>query len=72
MKTTKIASGEYKVEFNGTITVIRQRYATDTGAKKGWILFNTDESLETSDFNNWGCEARSKKEALEWIKEEYA
>ena len=72
MTTTKITSGEYKVEFNGTVTVIRQRYATDTGVKKGWLLFNTDDTCETSNENNWGCEARTKKEALQWIKEEYS
>jgi hypothetical protein len=71
MKTTRIAKGEYKVEFNGTITVIRQRYATDTGVKKGWLLFNTGETCQTSDLNNWGCEAYTKREALQWIKEEY-
>jgi hypothetical protein len=71
VKTTKITSGEYKVEFNGTVTVIRQRYATDTGVKKGWLLFNTNDTLETSELNNWGVEAKTKKEALQWIKETY-
>jgi|TARA_R110001606_G_scaffold381925_1_gene543428 hypothetical protein len=72
MRITKITSGSYKVEFNGRTTVIRQRYTSHTGVKKGWLLFNASDASETSDSNNWGIEAKTKRQALAWIKEEYS
>lgn len=66
-KTTKISRGEYKVNCEGHVFVIRQRYNSN-GTKKGWLLFSTGESLQTSDSNNWGEEAKTKKEAISWIE----
>ena len=36
---------------------------------RGWLLFSTGDTLETLDDNNWGTEAKTLKEAVEWIEE---
>ena len=72
-KATKISAGKYRVDFMGRIMVIKNMNNPNLILEpyKGWEIWSVDESLETTDNNCWASGPKSKKQAIEFIVEQY-
>ena len=71
MKTTKITTGIYKVEIGNSTLVIRDQKQQAMSSTNVWEVYNASSRDELTSENCWACGAKSKKQALEFIQEDF-